>query len=213
MWTLAARLLAPTSVLVLTSLWLWLVVLGLLPPLADVVLLLESFFQTYGLPVVLLTSVLENITYLNAYLPGSVVILTAMALTNGDPLLGFYTFLAIHIGANGGYQISYVLGKILGKESFLPPPPKARWIQAFGTYWHPHLASLTSTFMGQHNVPWRTFTATAFSTSLVYNILWAVLIYNVGNFITKAGNLLWFFVYAYLILWIGYEVYRWYKTR
>jgi membrane protein DedA with SNARE-associated domain len=207
MKSLFVRLLPPLSIFVVSLFWHVLTALGRLPSLPELIVRLEGLLELWGLPFVLLISMVESTVFINTPSPGAVVILTSMARAAGDPWLGVQTFVAIHVGANFGYQVSYLIGRVF-RPSLTPGQEKGLAVQAAVAYAHPNIGALSSMHMGQHRVPWLRFATISFSTSLFYNAIWGVLIYNLGNFITS-GPVLWLMFYGYLTYWMTKEVLAW----
>ncbi|NOR45704.1 MAG: hypothetical protein GQ534_08985 [Candidatus Delongbacteria bacterium] len=88
---------------------------NVIPSLDDLGVMLEHFFENYGLIAIGIVSIIENIVGVNIYFPGSIVILTGMAMTSGDPMRGVMTFFVITLGAFIAYYINFRIGKLLKK--------------------------------------------------------------------------------------------------
>lgn len=180
---------------------------------------LKLFFDQYGLIAVAILSFVENIIGVNVYFPGSIVILTAMAMTSGNPLLGFKTFLTIFIFALISYNFNYFLGNKLADservESLKSDSKRGNkkvtvWYLA--TFWHPHFASITSLVSGAEGISYVVFIRNMLLAGLVWNSFWALLMYHFGSFINDGPEFK-IAIYVYLVGWLLYESYKYRKLR
>lgn len=194
---------------------------GVIPPPEVLIEQIVHLFNRHGLPIVAFFSFVENVVGVNAYFPGSIVILSSMALTAGNPTLAVLTFLAIFIPALFAQVFSYLLGKRFQTDDIvnesLPPAENKNansktWLVFLSTFWHPHLAALTCIAAGSEGVAFKRFVKYLLPTSLVWNSFWGITMYTFGNFIKPNSTLVILFV-VYLIVWAAWDVYKLYKKQ
>ncbi len=185
--------------------------LGYVPTVDNVARSLEGLFTTYGAVAVAGISVLENLVLINAYFPGSLVILTAMAMQAGNPEAAAITFCAIYGGATIGYHLSFLVGRMSDglwkKRSQSTYNSTGLGLLFLATYWHPHLAAVTNTAVGGSPVPYSRFLLYSLLASLPWNLFWGGLMYSAGTLIKGEVDLS-TVLYVYLVGWIVYEVLR-----
>lgn len=186
---------------------------GMLPQADEIRGIIFEALQTYGLPLVAVLSFFENIPVFNAYLPGSIVILSAMAMTNGNPSLAVLTFSFIIVPSLLAQIFNYFLGfRLANNDSQGRHPSYAyrTWALFFGTFWHPHFASMTCLVVGKEKMPFFDFVKYLIPSSLFWNCFWALAMYNLGNFI-KSGPILIFVMIAYIVLWALWDIRKCYR--
>lgn len=170
--------------------------------------MLLTFFARYGAIVVAPISFVENLVGLNVYFPGSIAILTAMALSAGDPHKALATFVAITVPAFLAHQVNFVLGKRLrGREV----GNTGRYKTVFGrnalfagSLWHPHFAALACIDAGSQGLSYGLFLSAFAPWFAVWNIVWALVMYNFGLLLTRdsKGNPL---ILGFLALWLLWD--------
>jgi|WetSurMetagenome_2_1015567.scaffolds.fasta_scaffold01024_14 hypothetical protein len=187
--------------------------LKVIPPFEILVEILFSLFDKYGSLIVGPASFFENLAIANFIFPGSIVILTAMALTAGNLLKASWTFLFIWLGSLLGLIGSFVLGKILSRygmqKSTLVKGKSLAW-QAAVTFWHPQFASMMCFSLGSNNVRLRSVAVPLLVINLLWNLFWGVLIYNVGPIFKDAETIKYLLV-AVLLLWLSWRFYKWHQ--
>lgn len=210
---------APLVMIFALTIIYWLGAVNILPSIQEISAWLVIFFDRYGLVAVAVLSLIENIVGFNAYFPGSIVILTAMAMTYGDPVLGTKTFLVIFIFALIAYNVNYFLGnKILSSGDINNHVNKNNKFKKrmkywfFSTFWHPHFASITSLVCGSENVKYKDFILNALLFGAIWNVFWALMMYNFGSILNNSSefNLA---IYIYLIVWLLVDTSRYLKKR
>ena len=194
---------------------------NVLPPTSDLLNTLRTLFVRYGLIAVAVCSFLENIIGLNIYFPGSVVILTGMALTAGHPSLALKTWTVIFCFAIMAHYVNFLGGRLLAvRGRYLPSSrlnsiigKKTRLLTLFlATFWHPHFAAVTSYACGVNGVGYAPFSGyLALATGLWY-AFWGFLFYNVGKAIPEKINLSPVFL-AYIMIWIIWDVVRYRRSH
>ncbi len=208
----------PVILLILVSTFEYLSAHGVLPRVAELSLTLESIMTQYGLLVIGPMSFIENIVGVNVYFPGSIVILTAMALTAGNPARGFLTYLTIYGSAFVAYHVDYLIGRFATSKD-LPTKPiglktglngTKMWFRFLTTFWHPHFAALTCVHVGSEGYAYSDILIYVLVSSFIWNTFWGVTMYYLGS-VTGANVNLQGFVYIYLIGWGLLDTYRFYK--
>jgi membrane protein DedA with SNARE-associated domain len=193
--------------LVLSALSTW----GFIPPLGELTAQLNDLFDAHGVISIGIISFIENVIGLNAFFPGSIVILLAMSMTAGDPERALITFLFIYIPAVAAHNINYMLG-VLGFSA--SKPDEGRRIKTTSkssiaylfaiTFWHPHFTALSCLTAGAEGMKYRKFIFWFLSVSLPWNIFWALLMYNVGSSIGSDINFMPIMI-AYIFVWGVYD--------
>lgn len=189
--------------------------LELIPSLPEINSRVIGYIAQGGFGVVALFSFLENLPGINAYFPGSVVLVARMGTTHGDPGLAVSTYLAILIPAMIANTLTFLLGTRFVNRSVTysqaqSTPTTTRlksslWLWYFTTYWHPHLAALTALAAGAKGVGFSRHLATFLPISLLWSVIWAVLLYNLGAFVDVSTQLT-SLVFVYLVLWIAWDL-------
>jgi len=192
--------------LIVISLVLILQILSLLaviPSPGKIVILISDLLVTYGIPLIIFASFAENFAGLGTYFPGSIAILSAMALTAGNPERAILTFIAIVIPAVIANILSYYIGYVSrNKES----PPAARSSKALfawygATYWHPQLAAVSAMASGGEGIKFWRYFSHFIPVSIAWSIFWALLLYNAGKIVSIPSIFAPLF-YFYLIGWL-----------
>lgn len=196
-------MLAPLTCAAVVSVVLAMSALGLLPSLDASSSALARAFAVYGLLVVFAAASVEHCVFVNLVFPGSLVILTAMALTAGDPVRGLQTAGAIASGAIGAQVLSYGVGRVVGdrKRGSRTGVESEMGLWVFvTTFWHPHHASITCYVAGVQAVPPALFLPRALCASLLWSTFWAVVMYTYGNIVPMSEGLV-LLVYVQIALW------------
>lgn len=187
-----------------------------LPDTDELTEILTAIFDKYGMPLIVLVSFLENIVGLNVYFPGSIVILTSMSLTAGDPKKAMLVFIAIVLPSTLAQNINYLIGcfstKDLKKQN-LTKLSKIKLGILFGsTFWHPHTTAITCMASGSEGLSYVVFLKYFIVFSLFWNAFWGIIMYRLGYFARAASNLSPFF-YSYLVLWIIWDIVKILKDK
>lgn len=211
--TLSRRLVPPLVLLLLLVVLYSLSWAQVIPEPRELSQKLSHLFSHYGLPLVILCSFLENLAGVNSYFPGALTILTAMALTAGQPAKAIATYLAIYLPALVANILSFRFGLLTrqqGVENGLSVKKTCMWIAA--TYWHPQLASLTAYSIGSKNLRFRTFVKCSFPISFAWSVFWAVLIYTSG-LLVDFTSYLFLLSFIYAIGWSLLEIFTYLRRQ
>jgi len=183
--------------------------MGYIPSTIELTDILISIFNTHGLLLIALASFLENIIGFNVYFPGSILILTSMSLTAGDPKKAVLVFILIVLPSTLAQNINYLIGYFSTKEikkQNLIKLSKIKLGLLFGTtFWHPHTTAITCMASGSEGLNYIVFLKYFIVFSLFWNMFWAITMYHFGYFAKATSNLTLFF-YIYLVLWITWDV-------
>jgi len=176
--------------------------------------LLVSLFKRFGLPIIGLSSFIENLIGVNSYFPGAFTILTGMSLTAGHPKEALVTYLVIYIPAYLANILSFFLGKL--RSSDKQPgssSPRKTTLWFICTYWHPQLAAVSAFSVGVRDLlPPKEFLIRSFLVSLVWSVFWAVVIYNSGLMVNVTGYFSMLF-FVYVVVWMVFDTWRFFKTK
>jgi membrane protein DedA with SNARE-associated domain len=191
--------------------------LNVIPPTAEISLRLQEFFESYGLIAVSLISFLENIVGMNAYFPGSIVILVAMAMTAGDVEKALLTFLFIYVPAILAHHVNFLLGRLGSGEKKLENYEASvrkkftnrRSISYLYlvTFWHPHFTALSCLASGAEGVSYKQFIGWFIIISFSWNVFWGTLMYNIGGLSGREFNFIPIMI-GYIILWAIYDYWK-----
>ncbi|MDD4351593.1 MAG: hypothetical protein PHU71_01240 [Candidatus Gracilibacteria bacterium] len=184
---------------------------GLIPPPQELSAKLTSYFAIYGIPLVLIVSFFENLVGFNAYFPGSVVMLTAMAMTAGDPQRALAVYFAIIVPSLMAQHLNFLIGRYSNHEQSSSKVSNKQLFWWFlTTFWHPQLSSLTSLAAGSEGLPYKRYAKQVFTVGLAWTIFWAFVMYFFGQIAGATNNLLIPF-YIYLNLWLVWDIWKYGK--
>ena len=119
-------------------------------------LMIKSAVVKYGLLIIGPLAFLENLASFNVYFPGSIVILTTMALSAGDPGRAVRIFCIYYVCAISAYHVDYSIGlalrakigSVAGTSLFDRTAHLPLWIRFAVFFVHPQLASILSVQIG-----------------------------------------------------------------
>jgi membrane-associated protein len=184
-----------------------------LPPEETLTRVAKDFFRRFGALTVFVAAVIEALVLIGWYFPGTLVIVLALVLAEGDlARLVEGAVLAI-AGLVVGYVANFLLGKYgwytllvaVGMGPSLEKAARRLHVHGltviFATYWQPNLASLISTSAGILRLPFGRFVVYSLAASTVWIGFWAALIYSVGpSAMALVGPQ---FIALALAVWIG----------
>lgn len=187
--------------------------IGLIPTIKELMVFLIAFFKSYGLIAVMLCSFIENIAGLNIYFPGSIVILSAMALSAGNPKQAILLFFIITIFSIFAHIINYYSAKKIKHLNIRnqDPPGLSEFLLSF---WHPHFAAIVCVKCGWSDTPANLFLKRMISVAILWYIFWAIMMYYLGSLtVTKNPNRLIYVFCIYFILWGIWDIYTYKKEK
>ena len=180
--------------------------LALIPSPRDLTVLLSNYLSYYGLPLIAVVSFLENIVIFNVYFPGSVVVLTAMSLTAGDPARAVLTYLVVVLPIFVAHHINFLIGRYSNKQTAPQPFGEGKlFFLFFSTAWHPQLASVTSLAVGSEGIAYTRFVKYLFTVGFAWTIFWGFVMYFFGQIAGATNNLI-IPYYIYLNLWLIWDL-------
>jgi membrane protein DedA with SNARE-associated domain len=182
----------------------------ILPNINYLSLEVKKFFDDYGIVSVGILSFIENIVFINAYFPGSIVILTGMAMTSGDPIRGLITYLTIFFFAFMAYNFNYFIGRFLSRNKPINSN-KVSVTLFLSSFWHPHFAAMTCLKTGVDGYSYYEFLKKSLLVGFIWNSFWGVFMYNFGSFTGGGINLI-PLMYLYLFGWLISDIFK-YKKR
>lgn len=188
--------------------------LTFIPAPTEIAIFAINLLATYGLPLIMLASFIENFAGLGAYVPGSIAILAAMAATAGNPLQATITFFAIVMPAVLGNVLSYYVGYFTRPPENINLPERSTKNLIFwyaSTYWHPQLAAVSAMASGSGGIKFPRYFAHFLPVSLLWSIFWAVVMYNAGKVVATPGFLAPLF-YIYLLGWVVWGLHKHHKS-
>ena len=194
----------------------------LIPNPEELVGTLSDLFAEHGLILIVACALLENIVGVNIYFPGSVVLIAAMAGTRGDAHRAIAVYFAILLPAVIAQQINYAIVRLgflakrqaLGIQNGSAEIPRTRriiwWFVV--TYWHPHLAAVTSVVAGQTKMPYGRFVACFLLVSLPWSVVWGFVLFLAGSRFPSPREWLIAF-YVYLVGWMFWDTFKFFRSR
>lgn len=187
---------------------------GAIPATADLTDEVSRFFDRFGLPAVAICSFLENLVVVGVYFPGSIVMVTAMALSAGNPSRALATFFCIVLPAVAAHHLDYLVGRYAGSgrssaaTTTRQPPTRRKsakmWLWFFSTLWQPNLAATTSLICGDERIPYLRFIRYYAVVAPFWTITWGTAIYLAGSAPDSPVIFVGLF-YVYLGLWIIHD--------
>ena len=198
------------GLLAIVMLFTVLAFIGVIPGPSELQSQLNSLFALYGVPVILVCSLFENIVGFNVYFPGSLVILTGMALSHGDPNRGLVTFLAIFVSATAAQFINYGIGGRFRQQATEVQSSRPTQIEFLLAFWHPHTASVVSIKAGTERLAILLFMRRVLVAGFVWNSFWGLAMYFSGGVAqSESGRISMMAVFlCYVVFWCVRDVRR-----
>lgn len=203
-----AALFAPAAVAVTVLTYMLASAVGALPPPDELSQSLLTFFKRHGPFVVAPMCFVENFAPVNAWFPGALAILTAMASTSGDPEAAIKMFFVIWPSSLLGLLASFLAGRLLGRRRRMTQTTEPKdsdrsvWFLSLLTFFHPYTGSLNVFRMGTVGNSIRRIGIAVFVSHLLWSVFWAVTTYRYGLWLYNGSGLL-LIVWLYLIVWTG----------
>lgn len=188
----ARLLLAPLVVLAAFLLLGFLSTLVGIPPKEELIPIIKVYFETYGIALVFLSSILESAFVVGIYVPGGLVIFLGVIFAVGDPVHAVLVVAGVILGFLIGYSIDFFLGRYGWYKLFLHfglakgiEKTKLR-IQKYGLsipwlgYNDPNLGSLVATSYGILGFSYRKFLLVTVFPVVAWCAFWGCLAYALG---------------------------------
>lgn len=212
---LRVDLLIPLA-LIIAYLVLIYIVRGTIPTTDELILTFSSLYARFGYEIIFVSAFLESLVIVTYFVPGSFALaLGVIFARTGETELMSVIAVAL-MGATLGYQLDYLLGsfgfgeifKKIGYQNLLDQAKSK--LHRFGKrglivgFVHANLGSLVSFAAGATGYPWWRFSIICFFSTLFWAILWAVVIYSLGDIfleiLKKYSFLIFVFFAALLVL-------------
>lgn len=189
-----------------------------LPPQDELIEIAKTYFDRYGLAILLVSSLIEGTVLVGWYYPGSLIIFLGVILAGRDIKAVVAAVATITVGLFFAYIINFLLGKYgwyrlllkFGLKEALEDA-KARvskhgLVAIFMSYWQPNLAALVATSAGILDFSFKKFMAYSLAAAVIWNTFWGVLVYSIGERVLNLVGLR--FVFLAIFLWIAYRIWN-----
>jgi len=181
-----------------------------IPPLSQLIKIIEGYYASYGYWIVFFGAFLESILYISWNFPGSIIVVLGAVFSGAGTLSFPLLVIIVLIGFTLGYVINYFLGyygyyKIFQKfGSFSPIENMRRRLQKRGMfalflfYIQPQIGIFSSTTCGVMRISFRKFLTNTLISVLFWTLFWGSLAYFVGSTLLTYVDSWWF----RLLLWV-----------
>ncbi len=202
-----------------------------LPPEDVMTEMLRSQFESHGLPILLLSSIIEGMLLIGNYFPGVFVIFLGVIISKNIPeailAVSIITagLLVAHVGnyllgKHGWYRLLVKFGLKSSIEIAREDLIKRGPVAILASYWLPSAGALTDTAAGIIGMPFRAFLVYSIFSTVFWNIIAGFLVYTFKDFALQAatpGKTGMYIMYGLLMTWaiilIMVDVYRRHATR
>ena len=183
-----------------------------LPSSTELIHLSESYFRRYGYFVVFIGAFLEATPVANFYLPGSAIIILAVAFSRDGTL----NPVAVVATASVAFLLAYVMNwfsgvhgwyRLLLKFGLAGPLEKTRngvmqhgsnkWLWL--SYIHPNFGALTAIVFGTLRVPFSSFFINSLGAIIFWNSIWGFVAYYGSEQILQFLDMRW--LIPFVIVW------------
>jgi membrane protein DedA with SNARE-associated domain len=199
-----------------------------LPPIEELTRMINRLFDTYGLPVLFLSALLEGMLLIGSYFPGVFVIFIGVIASN-TPYEAALVIIVATTALIISHSVNYFLGKygwhrVLLKFGMKHVVEKAQErLQKKGpiaialSYWSPSFAAMTDTAAGIIQMPFKIFFIYSVLASIFWNSIVGTAVYFAGDkalvvasgggtgSLTDTGPLI---AYGIVIIWMGILLYK-----
>jgi membrane protein DedA with SNARE-associated domain len=178
---------------------------------------IQVWFDTYGLPAVFLSAIVEGMLLVGGYYPGVFVIFLGVVLAGGISEAALVV-VVVTAGLFLAHLFNYVLGRYgwyvllmrFGMEEAVSRAQKRLLkkgpIAIFLSYWMPSIGAIADTAAGIIHMPFRTFLKFSFLSVVAWDIFWGVLVYILGELAltitVPGGNVGLFFMIGIFVTWM-----------
>ena len=176
--------------------------------------LLSNLYRDYGLPALFISSLLESIAYIGLYFPGSVVILLAVAVSDGSVFefmtIAAVTALAIVVGSTISYYCgwySLLRSSVSESEVTLNEPKSTLWWFILCN-WHPNAIGLWFFKRGVDKKPLFPWIIYVWPVMFIWGLFLAFVVYAMREQVNDERILEIFIV---LFVWVVIDIYLKYK--
>lgn len=163
-----------------------------LPPENELIAIIKSYFDTYGILLVFIASILESAFVIGVYAPGGMVIFLGVIFSAGDPFKAVLVVLSVVLGFLIGFTFDFYIGKLGWYKLFLHfgfgkiLEKTQVQIQKYGLsvpwlgYHNPDVGSIVATAYGILNFSYWDFLKKSILPILAWCTFWGVLAYFLG---------------------------------
>jgi len=217
-------LIIPTTLFViyLTMILLWKIFL--FPSPEELVIIIQDYFDKYGLIVVFFSALIEGVLLLGQYFPGGFIIFLGVITAAGNILKASKVVLIVSLAFFIAYNINYFMGKYGWYKLFVkfglkkPIDNSKIKLNKHGlkvillSYWDTSIASITATAAGILNFPLLKFNFYSIIGILIWNTFWGVLVFKLGEEALKLTGLK--YITVVFIIWItGIIIFEFIRRR
>ncbi len=184
-----------------------------LPSDEELVPIIKSYFDTYGIIIVFLASVFESAFIVGVYAPGGLVIFLGVIFAIGSPMRAVLVVASVILGFLVGFTIDYYIGKYgwykvllhfgLGKtlEKTKERVQKYKLSTLWAGYHHPDFGSFIATSYGILKYPYKKFLLDSILPITCWCALWGTLAYMLGmSVLDLVGYQMLFIILGFWIL-------------
>jgi len=202
---------ATVFIIYLTMFLLWR--LFSLPPQEELIEIVKTFFEKYGLIVVFISAIIEGILLVGQYFPGGFVIFLGVITAAGDVLRATKVVLIVSLAFIMAYNINYMMGKYGFYKLFVKFGLRKSLDDAqtklnkhglkvvLFSYWDTSLASITATGAGILKLSFLKFQIYSLIGILIWNTFWGILVFQLGEEALKLTGLK--YITIIILIWIA----------
>lgn len=163
-----------------------------LPPEEELIPIIKSYFDTYGILLVFIAAILESAFIVGVYAPGGLVIFLGVIFSAPDPCRAILVVLSVIVGFLIGFTVDYFVGRFGWYRFFLHlgfgkmlEKTKER-IGKYGlsvpwfAYHNPDTGSFVATTYGILKFTYRHFFFTSILPIIAWCAFWGILAYTLG---------------------------------
>jgi len=194
-----------------------------LPASDELVEVANSYMARYGYVVVLIGALLEGTPVVNFYLPGSTVVVLAVAFSRHGALNVFAVLAVATLAFLVSYIFDYAAGRygwyVLMLRFGLGPAldrTRGRVVQ-HGTKWlwvayvHPNVGALAATACGILKVPFGRFVLLSIPALACWDALWGAITYFGADQLLRFLDMRW--LIPAIAVWVLYAIIKGIRTR
>jgi membrane protein DedA with SNARE-associated domain len=183
-----------------------------LPPQEQLIPIIQSYFDTYGILLVFISSIIESAFIIGVYAPGGLVIFLGVIFSAGDPVRAALVVGSVMIAFLIGFTIDFYIGrygwyKFFTRFGFGSVLEKTKQrIQKYGIsipwlmYHNPDTGSFVATAYGILQYKYRQFLLISILPVIVWCAIWGSVAYVLGmNALNVMGYKTLIFI---LLVWI-----------
>jgi len=196
---------------------------GVFPSGEELVTAFAELYRKYGYEIIFFSALLESLILVNFLVPGQLGMALGIVFSRTGETQFPLVILFVTFGAFLGYMIDFILGyfgfsKILTRAGYggLVEESKNQ-TKKFGkrglilSFFHITIGSLSSFSAGTIKMNWLLFSIIALFSTLLWTLLWGVIIYALGDIVVDIFKKYAFFLVGLFIL--GMVAMRFWKAK